>query len=163
MMIRTALACAMLLPLSPALAQDDDEAAIKHFETKVLPILKANCFSCHGAGEVKAGLRMSDQTSLLEGGDSGSAIDLSDPEQSLLLQAIAYEQEDLEMPPKGKLAQSQIDAITQWVKAGAPYPEDMLERSEDSGHGGPTRGQRRDQVLVVFPKGRSVRSSVGAV
>ena len=135
MTIRAILALAMFSSTSMAIAQDDEEAAIKHFEAKVLPVLKANCFSCHGAGDVKAGLRISDQASLLEGGESGSAVDLANPDESILLNAINYR--DYEMPPKGKLAQSQIDDITQWVKAGAPYPDDMLEPSDDDEAGGP--------------------------
>ncbi len=118
-----------------ATAQDDEEVAIKHFESTVLPILKANCYKCHGAGDVKAGLRISDQESLLEGGESGPAVDLGDLDKSILLNAINYQ--DYEMPPKGKLAQSQIDAITQWVKAGAPYPDSMLEPADDEEAGGP--------------------------
>ena len=133
-----------------AAAQDDEEAAIKHFESKVLPILKANCFKCHGAGDVKAGLRISDQTSLLEGGESGPAVDLANPDDSLLLNAINYQ--DYEMPPKGKLAQSQIDEITKWVKAGAPYPENMLEPSDDEGHAGPPPVNEKTKSWWSFQK-----------
>src|SRR5262249_19213284 len=41
--------------------------------------------------------------------------------ESLLLQAISYANDDLKMPPKGKLAQAQIEVLTQWVHLGAPY------------------------------------------
>ncbi len=124
----------LVLPSCPTMAQEEDEA-VRHFETKVLPILRANCFKCHGTGEVKAGLRLSDQASLLEGGESGPAVDLANPDDSLLLSAVNYQ--DYEMPPKGKLAQSQIDEITRWVRAGAPYPESMLQASDESAHSGP--------------------------
>ncbi len=137
---------------SAASAQDDEAEAIKHFENTVLPILKANCFKCHGAGDdLEAGLRMTDQEGLLEGGESGPAVDLSEPEKSLILDAINW-QEDLEMPPKGKLAQSQIDAIAKWVKAGAPYPEDMLEPAEDGSHGGPPPVNEKTKSWWSFQK-----------
>ncbi|MFK7820557.1 MAG: PSD1 and planctomycete cytochrome C domain-containing protein [Planctomycetaceae bacterium] len=150
MTIRAVLVLALSLTTSATFAQDDQEAAIKHFEAKVLPVLKANCFNCHGAGDVKAGLRLSDQTSLLEGGESGSAVDLANPEESLLLNAINYR--DYEMPPKGKLAQSQIDDITQWVKAGAPFPEDMLEPSDDEDAGGPPAVNDETKSWWAFQK-----------
>lgn len=141
---------ALFLLAGNTLAQDDEAAAIKHFESTVLPILKANCFKCHGAGDVKAGLRISDQESLLTGGESGPAIDLGDLDASLLLNAINYR--DYEMPPKGKLAQSQIDAITKWVKAGAPYPESMLEPSDDGGHSGPPPVNEQTKSWWSFQK-----------
>lgn len=131
-----ALLLLLALWLCPATAAaQEEEEALRHFEANVLPVLKANCFKCHGAGDVKAGLRLSDQQSLLEGGESGPAVDFANLKDSLLLSAINYE--DYEMPPKGKLAQSQIDAITKWVLAGAPYPENMQEPSGDEGHAGP--------------------------
>ena len=151
-MRRVTLHSLLLLAVTalPVVAQEDDEAAaIKHFETAVLPILKANCFKCHGAGDVKAGLRLSDQASMLEGGESGPAVDLANPEDSLLLNAINYK--DYEMPPKGMLAQSQIDEITKWVKVGAPYPEDMLEPS-DADHAGPPPVNEKTKAWWSFQK-----------
>src|SRR5690606_5384413 len=86
----------------------------------VLPILKNNCFECHGSGEkIRAGLVMTNRADLLKGGDSGPAIDSDSPLESLLLEAINYE--SYEMPPSGKLAQEDIDHITTWVKLGAPW------------------------------------------
>src|SRR5690606_36054733 len=58
------------------------------------------------------------------------------PAKSLLVEAVRYENPDLQMPPKGKkLAPEQIDAIAEWVKAGAPWPES-------------------DQKLTARPKGK---------
>src|SRR6266540_270946 len=49
------------------------------FGKEVLPILKANCFKCHGEGKVKGGLRLSSRQALLTGGDSGPAVVLDRP------------------------------------------------------------------------------------
>jgi mono/diheme cytochrome c family protein len=94
----------------------------KFFETKVRPILQANCFSCHGAEEkIKGSLRLTSREGLLKGGDSGPVISLEKPDESLLLQAINYS-DDPKMPPKGKLSQAQIDTLTRWVQMGVPWP-----------------------------------------
>jgi hypothetical protein len=60
---------------------------------------------------------------LLKGGNSGPAIIPGDPERSLLIKAIRYTDQDLQMPPKGaKLADNQIADLVSWVKMGAPDP-----------------------------------------
>src|SRR5438105_3101209 len=83
-----------------------------------LPILKANCFSCHGdARKVKGGLRLTSRDLVLRGGASGGpAVSQGKLDQSLLLKAINYQ--DLKMPPRGRLPQGQIDILTRWVKMG---------------------------------------------
>ena len=43
------------------------------------------------------------------------------PEQSRLIAAVKYE--SLEMPPDGKLAATDIEALTRWVAMGAPWPQ----------------------------------------
>src|SRR5262245_43228213 len=94
----------------------------RFFDTQVLPILRAHCHSCHAprAGhELESGFDLTTRESALRGGDSGPAIDLTNLTDSALLRAIRYE--DLEMPPKGKLPQSQIDILTRWVELGAPW------------------------------------------
>jgi cytochrome c553 len=45
------------------------------------------------------------------------------PDDSLLIQAIRYKDEDLQMPPKDeKLSDQQIADLTEWVRRGAPDP-----------------------------------------
>src|SRR5438128_1270455 len=96
---------------------------VAFFEQKVVPILKANCFKCHGGDKVKAGLRLSSREGLVKGGDSGPAVDLQNPGASRLLQAINY-QDGLEMPPTGKLQPKDIDTLTRWVKLRIPWGTD---------------------------------------
>ena len=95
---------------------------MQFFDQKVLGILKENCFKCHGAEKrLKGHFRVTSRKGLLEGGDIGPAINLNEPEKSLLLEMISYKDGDHEMPPKDKLPQDQIDILTQWVKMGAPF------------------------------------------
>jgi len=96
------------------------------FENKIRPLLADQCYSCHSAKaeKTKGGLRVDSLESLLKGGDSGPALVPGDAEKSLLIKAVRYVDPDLQMPPKGKkLSERQIADLTQWVKAGAPWPE----------------------------------------
>ena len=95
---------------------------LEFFEREVKPILKANCVVCHG-GEKKLQSKfdLTSRAGLLKGGELGAAVSLDKPEASALLEAINYE--SLEMPPKGKLPQAQIDVLTKWVKLKLPWPE----------------------------------------
>jgi Protein of unknown function (DUF1553)/Protein of unknown function (DUF1549)/Planctomycete cytochrome C len=106
---------------SPLLADGPPPVdGIAFFETKVRPVLEARCVDCHGGGKVKGGLDLSNREGLLKGGDSGQAVSLETPGESLLVGAINHR--ELKMPPKGKLPQGEIDALTRWVEMGAPWP-----------------------------------------
>lgn len=108
---------------------DDAEVAspsaehLQLFEQSVLPIFKEHCYECHSAEEQRGGLSLESRAGLMTGGDSGPGFDESDPEASLILEAVRYE--GYEMPPRGKLPQELVDKIEQWVAAGAPYSPDM--------------------------------------
>ncbi len=108
---------------------DAEEAARReHFEKRVRPVLIERCFSCHSAGaeRLRGGLRVDSRAALLEGGDSGPALNLTTPDRSLLLRAIRYEDPDLQMPPKGRLPEAEVAALARWVQDGAVWPEDLM-------------------------------------
>jgi hypothetical protein len=94
---------------------------LQFFETQVRPLLSANCFKCHGGEKVKGGLRLTSRKTILAGGDSGPAVSLDDPSKSLLLHAIGYTDDNLQMPPKQKLSPDQIAVLTKWAAMGAPF------------------------------------------
>ena len=91
------------------------------FETKVRPILATECFSCHTDSQL-GGLRLDSRDALLKGGKSGPAIVPGDPDKSLLVTAIR-QSGSLKMPKGGKLTADQIDAIAQWIRNGAVWPD----------------------------------------
>ena len=117
-----AMVCFGLVGVSTASAVDAIEL---NFESHVRPILKANCFHCHGDDdkiEGKLDLRLVHL--IARGGENGPSVVANDPEQSLLVRRIV----DGEMPPgEKKLSPEQIDLIRRWVAAGAktirPEPE----------------------------------------
>ena len=93
------------------------------FTTRVKPILEERCSSCHGAEEARSGLRVDSREALLRGGDRGPAIIPGKPDDSLLVKAIRHEG-DLKMPRRGNLSPEEIDALVEWIRNGAPWPED---------------------------------------
>jgi cytochrome c553 len=109
----------------PAPAAQLSPADQQFFETKIRPVLDAQCYRCHSekGDKIKGGLRLDTRAALLAGGDSGPAIAPGDPEQSLLIEAIRYTNPDLRMPPKGKQLPAAVVAdFVEWVRRGAPDP-----------------------------------------
>src|SRR5262249_23469106 len=96
--------------------------ATEFFEKRVRPILAENCFSCHGEKKQKAGLRLDSREALLKGSETGPVVRPGNPSESALIRAVRQDG-DVKMPPTGKLPAEAIDALTTWVKLGAPWPE----------------------------------------
>jgi len=93
------------------------------FDAKVLPILRQRCFECHShSSKIKGGLALDSRSGWEEGGDNGPAIKPGQLESSLLIKAIRYVDAEFEMPPKEKLAASEIAILEEWVKSGAHDP-----------------------------------------
>jgi len=98
----------------------DKQAQHRFFENDVFPLLKKRCFKCHSAGKkIRGNLRLDHRAGILKGGDTGPAVNLKQPEKSLLLEAINYE--SYEMPPTGKLPAQERAVLTKWVKLGVPW------------------------------------------
>lgn len=95
------------------------EDAQDQFAKNVQPLFARKCFECHSskADELKANLKLESLDDLLKGGDSGPAIKAGDVAESLLLKAIRYQIEDMQMPPSGKLEDEEIKLVEAWVKA----------------------------------------------
>src|ERR1700704_2618583 len=73
----------------------------EYFESKVRPVLAANCYDCH-AEERMGGLRLDSRDGMLKGGASGPAVVPGDPDKSLMIQAIR-QAGTLKMPKGGRL------------------------------------------------------------
>jgi cytochrome c553/mono/diheme cytochrome c family protein len=122
------LASAAVSP--PVAAADDiqpDRAKLEavqeeFFESRIRPVLADNCLECHGAEKHKAGLRLDIKAEMLKGGEAGPVVVPGKPDESSLIEAIRYEGE-LRMPPKKKLKDDEIAALSDWVKRGAFWPD----------------------------------------
>lgn len=118
--------CALLIFGAPLVADEappqNATQAGEFFENKVRPLLLEKCISCHGAAKQKGGVRLDSRDAMLQGGDNGPILVPGDVEKSSIVRVVHYDRE-IKMPPAGKLAPNEIDALEQWVKTGAIWPE----------------------------------------
>ena len=91
------------------------------FQKDIRPLLKSRCFACHGALKQKAGLRLDTVAALRKGGESGPALQPGQPDKSRIIERITTAKLDDRMPPEGEpLHPREIEALRQWIAAGAP-------------------------------------------
>ncbi|MFO0037116.1 MAG: DUF1549 domain-containing protein, partial [Planctomycetota bacterium] len=129
---------------------------LEFFEAKIRPVLVEKCYQCHSedAKQLGGGLRVDTRAGLLEGGDSGAAIEPGKPRDSLLLLALKYEDEDYAMPPKsagGKLPDNVIADFEKWIRQGAADPREGAAWVPDSGAGEEAKQWWAFQPLKVSP------------
>ncbi|MBS0202801.1 MAG: PSD1 domain-containing protein [Planctomycetes bacterium] len=95
------------------------------FERHVAPFLANYCLDCHRPGKSSAGLSVATRQGLLDGGESGAAIRLENPAESLILRRM----HDNQMPPKDaqhprrRPAKAEIEQIETWIAGGANWPQ----------------------------------------
>jgi mono/diheme cytochrome c family protein len=150
--LRTMLACWLTSVAAFAIGPGvrADEVATKDaefFEQQIRPLLIAQCTECHGDRKQEAKLRLDSREALLAGGDSGPALVPGDPEKSLLIAAVHYKADAVQMPPKGKMDDEKIGLLTRWVKSGAVWPVSKMPVREEVASGDKTykiRPQDRD-------------------
>lgn len=108
-------------------------AQIEFFESRIRPLLARRCYECHSSKSrtLKAGLLLDSRSAILKGGDSGRAINLEKPEESLLIEAVRFQ--SYEMPPDGKLKDQEIAWLVTWIEMGAPWPDNETAISVSSG------------------------------
>jgi hypothetical protein len=106
----------LILTLLPTGAFAEDGKRELTFEKDVLPIFRAKCIRCHAGVEPKAGLNLTSPSSLLTGGESGSALRIRAAEFSLLYEKVSSGK----MPPVGqKLTTEEKGLIRKWINDGA--------------------------------------------
>ncbi|TDJ72054.1 MAG: DUF1553 domain-containing protein [Planctomycetota bacterium] len=105
-----------------ALGDTGDTVDVEFFETKIRPTLAEHCTKCHGERKQRSGLRLDSIAAILRGGERGPALVPGDADASLLIRAIRYTDEELQMPERGKLSDAAIEAFERWVESGAPAP-----------------------------------------
>ncbi|RPI77520.1 MAG: DUF1549 domain-containing protein, partial [Planctomycetaceae bacterium] len=126
---------ALALSQAPSAASDAEQS--RFFETTIRPLLVDKCFKCHGAQKQWASLRLDSRAAIQTGGDSGPAVVPGQPDGSLLIQAVKQLDDELKMPPDGKLTDQQIADLVRWVEGGAVFPETVpaaRQRTRDPNH-----------------------------
>jgi hypothetical protein len=89
------------------------------FLRDVRPIFAKHCFSCHGEGKQKAGLRLDRRPDAL----LAKILKPGKSDESRLFQLVAGNDPDNRMPPDGEpLTAAQITMIRAWIDQGARWP-----------------------------------------
>jgi hypothetical protein len=95
----------------------------------VRPVLSQNCFSCHGQGTQKAGLRLDIEKAAYDPipeDKNKRAIVPGNPSRSELFKRITSSDSDYRMPPKDShktLSPREIAIVEKWIKQGAHYKQ----------------------------------------
>ena len=112
-----------ILPIISLIADENH-----FFESKIRPVLSEKCYECHSSksSKIKGGLRLDHIELILQGGDSGPAIVRGNPAESLLVQAIRYDDQDFHMPPKEKLPKQVVQDFERWILEGATWPNESV-------------------------------------
>ncbi len=115
-------------------AGDNSTGGTEFFERRIRPILVEHCYECHSeeAQERQGGLLLDRKSAWLEGGETGKAVVPGDAESSLLIAAVRPDHDDLQMPPDEPLSADEVQLLENWVRRGAPAPDDDREQSEFS-------------------------------
>ncbi len=118
-----------------ALASDAERARLQFFESEIRPLLAKRCYECHGDKKQKSGLRLDNIAHILAGGDTGPALVPGKPDDSLLIEAVRYRNEDFQMPPKEELPAKEKALLEKWVALGAPWPAGEAARAKRDAQG----------------------------
>src|SRR6266542_2680044 len=94
------------------------------FRRDVEPILRANCYQCHGAKKASAQLRLDGKELAMKGGISGAVIIPGNSKDSRLMKRVLGEGDEARMPLGGApLKANQIELIRKWIDEGAEWPD----------------------------------------
>jgi hypothetical protein len=100
------------------------EEELAFFEKRIRPMLVERCYACHSAEseELHGELLVDSRATLRRGGLTGPGVVPGAPDRSLVIQAVRYDDEAMQMPPEGKLTEEEIEDLVRWVQMGAPDP-----------------------------------------
>ena len=105
-------------------AENATRARTEFFERHVRPLFLKRCVECHGAETHEGGLRLDNRQGGLAGGKHGVPVVGGDPEASLMIRAVRYQDDELQMPPDAPLTLAEQQILVQWVGEGAYWPAD---------------------------------------
>jgi ankyrin repeat protein len=141
---------AMVAALSPPTSAQ--APATVDFARDVQPLLRANCYSCHGETLQSGNFRLDRRRDSMPNrvGANGARIVPGNSAASRLFIRVAGSQGGLQMPPTGALRPEDIGLIKAWIDQGAAWPDEL-----DGERPSPARNPRADQLLEAIRRGDS--------
>lgn len=120
------------------------------FARDVQPLLRANCYSCHGESLQSGNFRLDRRRDSLPNrvGANNARIVPGNSEASRLFQRVSGSQGGLQMPPAGALRPEEIDTIKAWIEQGAAWPDEF-----DGERPSPPRDPVANQLLDALRQG----------
>ncbi|MEC8555015.1 MAG: DUF1553 domain-containing protein [Planctomycetota bacterium] len=101
----------------------------------IKPVLKAKCYSCHGALKQEAGLRVDTVALMKKGGDTGPAIDPDNLLESKVFARVSSDDPEIRMPPEGEpLSPEQLSRFRQWIEERAIAPTEEQPQADPNSH-----------------------------
>src|SRR5665213_1224584 len=88
------------------------------FRRDIAPILEQRCAQCHYAGTSSNNLHLTGRKQLLS---TGTVVP-GQPKKSFFYNCMV----DGWMPPAGKVPESELTLIRDWIAQGAPWPDDVV-------------------------------------
>lgn len=141
-------------------------AAMVDYVKDIKPLLKARCYTCHGALKQKAGLRMDTVEAMRKGGDDGGILQA---EHALLLERVTTTDAKDRMPPEGEgalLTAEEVAKLKAWLAAGAPGPVDEKPESDPRSHWAyqvpKASGLTMDEMLARHLAGKNLKPQAEA-
>ena len=107
--------CAMLNAETPAKVD---------FRRDVQPILKSNCYGCHGPAQQMNNFRLDRRRDAMRGGTIAVIAPGSSQSSHLYLRLISQDRIGAPMPPTGPLPKEQVEIIRNWIDQGADWPDE---------------------------------------
>jgi ankyrin repeat protein len=93
------------------------------FVRDVQPILKSNCYGCHGPSQQMNNFRLDRRREALRGGTIAVIAPGSSQSSHLYLRLVSQDGRGAPMPPTGPLPKEQVEIIKNWIDQGAEWPD----------------------------------------
>lgn len=111
-----------------------DSPDVRFFEQHIRPLLVESCLDCHSSETESSGnLTLDSKAAWEAGGTLGPTIVPGDPDASLLVRALEYDDPELQMPPDGKLPAETIQKVRRWIAEGAVDPRQAAGTNTKAG------------------------------
>jgi uncharacterized membrane protein len=104
-----------------------DVAEKVDFVKEIAPIIKNDCFKCHGGEKVKGKFNLGSKKTAFDQAESGKAILPGKPDLSKFYKSMTLDSGDDDlMPPikeKARPTKEQIERVRKWIEQGAEWPD----------------------------------------